>query len=244
MGLFQTACLISAVTLLVACNGPKVSSNDYFPTAEGLTWVYAKKKETEFENTTSTVTISTVGKKPVWFADGSKQFLPVRQTNHGTDYYIQETADAYYRAARRLVIELKPVPDPQARLILPRGENLRPGFIWSAMATPYAVSWKPPFTEMNASIKPFDMLYEVLSVDETVSTPAGEFTDCVLIQGTGSMTIYADPKSGYNEILITHKEWYAPGVGLVRLERTEPLELNIISGGQITMVLTDFSSAN
>jgi len=54
------------------------------------------------------------------------------------------------------------------------------------------------------------------------------------------MVFYADASAGYQEILINHSEWYAPGVGLVKLERDEPLDTSIMKGGKVTMVLSSF----
>lgn len=232
-------CLVlCGMSLLAACT-QKIDANDYFPTTPGYSWRYATTYEFPDEKRTDWLTIETIDPRPVYFESGTKK-LPVRRTSLGTDYYIQREEVGIFRAARRLIVENKPVVDPQARMILPQGANLREGFIWNQTANPYAVKWKPPFQEMNASIKPFDMLFEVTSLDDTVETPAGKFDKCIRLDGYGKMVVYADPRTGYNEVQITQTEWYAPGVGLVKLVRKEPLKLDIITGGSVTMQLTRF----
>ena len=39
---------------------------------------------------------------------------------------------------------------------------------------------------------------------------------------------------------ITTLEWYCPGVGLVRLERTEPANSTFLTGGTLTMDLVSW----
>ena len=52
--------------------------------------------------------------------------------------------------------------------------------------------------------------------------------------------MYVDPRLGYQDILLTQKEWYAPGVGLVKLIREEPLDLPMFKGGSIMMELEKY----
>ncbi|MCU7946598.1 MAG: hypothetical protein KZQ72_08155, partial [Candidatus Thiodiazotropha sp. (ex Cardiolucina cf. quadrata)] len=41
------------------------------------------------------------------------------------------------------------------------------------------------------------------------------------------------------EILINTTEWYAPGVGLVKLLREEPLDNDVFAGGHVLLELKD-----
>lgn len=225
---------------LAACSGG-MGSSDYFPTGKGRTWNYTLSYELPESKRQEQISLTAVGNKPVYYPESKKVSYPVRQSAHGTDYYIEEKDDGYYRVAKRLVVELKPKPDPKPVLILPKGKNLRVGYTWSILGNPYTVQWQPPFTEMNASIKPFDLLYEVAGLNETVETPAGKFEKCVKLEAFGRMTVYADPRTGYKEVDVVHREWYAPGVGLVKLEREEPVELSVIQGGKLSMALTQFT---
>lgn len=225
--------------VMVGCS-QSVSPDDYFPTQEGLSWRYAIKHEMLQESWTDWMTIRTVDKGTVYFEDKTQMDLPRRRTSSGTDYYILKNEEGIYRAARRLIVENKPKVDPKVRMIVPQGKNLKLGFVWAQEGTPYAVQWQPPFSEMNASIKPFDMLFEIGALKDSVSTPAGDFDDCIRIDGFGKMVVYADPRTGYREVEISQKEWYCAGVGLVKLIRDEPLKLDIITGGTVTLLLTKF----
>lgn len=240
----KTSVALVVAGLLASCSGG-FGSADYFPTTKGSTWSYTLTYELPEDDAPPSkrldqLSLSAIGNKPVYYPEGKTVSYPVRQSKQGTDYYIEEKDDGYYRVAKRLVVELKPKPDPKPLLILPKGKNLRVGYTWSAVGNPYTVQWQPPFTEMNASIKPFDLLYEIAAMNETVETPAGKFEKCVRVEAYGRMTVYADPRSGYKEVDVSHREWYAPGVGLVKLEREEPVQLNIIKGGKLSMLLTQF----
>lgn len=233
----QSLALALSTVALASC-GQAFNSSDYFPTEKGTRWTYTLSYELPGSKRQTQLSLSAVGEKPVYLPESRKEFYPVRQSGQGTDYYIDERADGYYRVAKRLVVELKPKPDAKPLLILPKGKNLRLGYTWSAVGNPYTVQWQPPFTEMNASIKPFDLLYEIAGLNDTVETPAGKFEKCIKVEAFGRMTVYADPRTGYKEVDVVHREWYAPGVGLVKLEREEPVELNVIQGGKLSMVLT------
>ena len=53
-------------------------------------------------------------------------------------------------------------------------------------------------------------------------------------------TVLADARIGASEVPITQTEWYAPGVGLVLLEREEKLDTLQIVGGKVRMQLLSF----
>lgn len=81
------------------------------------------------------------------------------------------------------------------------------------------------------------MNYRIASQDETVVVPAGKFEHCLLVEGDATLTMFADPMTGYTDIPVKTREWYAPGVGMVKLERTEPLETSVYKGGRYVFEL-------
>ncbi|MEQ9108910.1 MAG: hypothetical protein RLO04_15710 [Limnobacter sp.] len=232
--LLSVAALVFSV---VSCS--KVGGSDYFPLEAGMQWQYSLNYVKSDGKNNTQLGIRTIGESAFKTEEGEVKGA-VRRTSDGTDYFIQERDDGFYRVGKRVIVETKPQADKSARLILPKGRNLRVGYTWTLDTSPYVAHWMPPFMEANASIKPFDMVYEIASLDDTVETPAGVFQKCVRIDGMGKMVFYADASAGYQEILINHSEWYAPGVGLVKLEREEPLNTSIMKGGKVSMLLTGF----
>ena len=55
-----------------------------------------------------------------------------------------------------------------------------------------------------------------------------------------NLSLYIDAVQGFTDIPITNREWYCKGVGLVKVERDEPLNSMLWSGGKITMALTEY----
>ena len=60
------------------------------------------------------------------------------------------------------------------------------------------------------------------------------------VEGSAQLSLYSDARLGYQEIPIKTTEWYAPGVGLVKLVREEPLDTEVFEGGTITLALARF----
>lgn len=228
---------LGVMTLLIGC-GPK---STYFPLEKGRTWSYVMRYERPDGKTQEVMQIRTLGKADYADAKGASETAYVRRTSSGTDYYLSVKPDGVYRVAKRVVVQFDPVADAKPRLVMPMGKNLRIGYSWAMETQPMLIQWQGTFAEANGSVKPFDMTYQVAALDDTIDTPAGHFTHCIRIEGEGKITIYANPASGYQEVLINQREWYAPGVGLVRLERDEPLNMDIIKGGKAVMQLVDYS---
>ncbi|MCQ8896637.1 hypothetical protein NQT62_09355 [Limnobacter humi] len=230
--------LVRAV-VLVGLSACQPSAGHYFPLDAGHEWHYRLDYKLADGERQQRLSIRTLGTTEVRMVGGQDVKASVRRTSDGTDYYIQDTDDGVYRVAKRLVVQYQGVTDPKPRLVLPKGKNLRKGYSWTVESQPMAIHWVPPFNEANGSLKPFDLVYTVAALDETVDTPAGRFEHCIKLEGEGKVTIYADASIGYQEVFISHEEWYAPGVGLVKLLRKEPLSAStIIKGGQVSMVLT------
>lgn len=223
---------------LAACS--ELVEDTYFPLSKGSVWNYSLNYDMPDGKERKQLEIRTLGKLSFQTEEAEVDGF-VRRTSDGTDYFVQAREDGFYRVGKRVIVETKPKADSMPRLILPRGRNLRLGYTWTLETNPYVMHWMPPFTEANASLKPFDLVYEIASLDDAVETPAGVFPKCIRIEATGKMVFYADASAGYQEILINHTEWYAPGVGLVKLERDEPLNTDIMKGGKVSMVLTRFA---
>jgi len=81
------------------------------------------------------------------------------------------------------------------------------------------------------------MTYRVEALNASVSTPAGEFSDCVIVSGYGKTSANVGNYIGVADIEVSSREWFAPGVGLVRMERQESTTAEALAGGSLTMVL-------
>jgi hypothetical protein len=220
--------------LLHACGKP--AGDDYFPLSEGLRWDYQVTITQPHRSDSKTLTIENWGTESV--KDTS---TTVRRTSDGTDYYLTHKDDGVYRIAKRTIVEELPQLDESPRMVLPNHPTTAQGKMWSSITMPYMILRVFEGDEnAKADEWRFPMQYSVKSVDETVDVPAGRFTHCVLVEGQAEVTMYTDPRKGETAIPITTREWYAPSVGLVKLERDEPLNTDVFKGGKLVMELTQF----
>lgn len=76
----------------------------------------------------------------------------------------------------------------------------------------------------------------IVSFDETITVPAGTFSEVMRIDGEASVTVIERTR-GIDKILIKQSEWYAKGIGLIKRSRSEtsvPEKYNAI---QVTVLL-------
>lgn len=229
--------IILLVLILSACSQPPDDSTRYFPLVEGYQWDY--EVTTDLINEQQTRSLSIEVASPQTLKD---QAYSVRRTSEGTDYYLQADEQGIKRYGKRMLVQTKPHWDTAPPLVLPHPAQATVGFTWSALSVPYTLHRIAPNPEPPSSQGyQFNMAYTLLSLNETITTPAGTFEHCWLVEGQAQLYVYADARKGYMDLAITNREWYAPNVGLVKLERSEPLDAEVFKGGKITMELTRFS---
>ncbi|TXH69595.1 MAG: hypothetical protein E6Q83_09250 [Thiothrix sp.] len=222
------------LSLLVACEKP--ASDDYFPLNQGLRWEYQVTIEHPERLDTKQLIIETLGKTTL-----KEEAVSIRATSDGTDYYLAQRADGIYRLAKRTLVESEPRLDSSPRMVLPLPIAQAKGKTWSTISQPYLIERVYEGMDvMTADMLQFPMTYSVLSLDEAVEVSAGRFSHCVLVEGQTDLSLYADARTGNSIVPITTREWYAPGVGLVKLEREEPLNTDVYKGGKLTLELLSF----
>lgn len=223
--------LIASVGLIGCSDKPE--PNDYFPLQEGLSWQYRYQLTTSAKQEKGIYTVTNLGMTKI-----ASETAIIRRTNTGRDYYLIQKPDGIYRYASRTLFETHPVVDEPKRLVLPIPYLDSSDRLWSSTTTSYVIHRTGPSTVNSANpTKDLVMNYRIASQDETVVVPAGKFEHCLLVEGKTTLTLFADPMTGYTDVPIKTREWYAPGVGLVKLERTEPLETSVYKGGSYVFEL-------
>lgn len=222
---------------LIGCS-EKPDASDYFPLQKGLNWQYQYQLTTAVKKEQGLYTVTNLGTTEV-----GNETVTVRRTNDGRDYYLSQKPDGIYRYASRTLFETHPVVDEPPRLVLPLPYINDTDKRWSSSTTSYVIHMTGPSTISNANPnRDFVMSYRVASRDETVIVPAGKFENCLLVEGEAKLTMFADPMTGYTDVPIKTREWYAPGVGLVKLERSEPLDSSVFKGGSYVFELVGFGN--
>lgn len=230
----------SLLLLLVGCSESSDPEN-YFPLEKGISWEYRVTLERGEETQRSEFSITNLGAVEL---QGEWQDIPVflRRTSDGTDFYIRQDDAGTERIAKRTVVELKPRFDVEPRKVLPGNPDIETGRNWITETRSYVIRSVPAYALSDPAIKPLAMNYEITAVNEQIEVPAGVFKSCVKVEGEAVLSLYADARLGYLDIPIRQTEWYAPGVGLVKLVREEPLEVEMFQGGRISFELSEWSA--
>jgi len=83
--------------------------------------------------------------------------------------------------------------------------------------------------------------YTVEDLDDEVAVPAGRFSRCLRIRGTGFTSQNVGFYVGHTDIRVETTEWYAPNVGLVKAVRKETTTSSVLPGGHYQMELESLS---
>jgi hypothetical protein len=216
---------------LAGCGAPSPATG-YFPLEQGHQWTY--DQTTEWENNTlehETIELATLGSDAF---DGGKAWR--RRSASGVDYWLRSDETGIYRVASKSDLDDEPKPDAQRRYVLKA--PLAVGTSWQATTTAYLLRRRQEFPpEIRHSHPSIPMTYTIAAVGQSVKTRAGEFKDCIRVQGTAQLKLFADPVVGWRDMPLATTEWYCNGVGLVRLERSEPAQSTFLTGGSLRMEL-------
>lgn len=221
---------------LVGCR-TELPPDDYFPLQAGVTWHYQVTEDLTDKRLERQFSVTNLGKASL-AGEYANEPVYQRRTSDGTDYYLLSDDSGIYRVAKRTLIEFEPRYEPAEVRVFPNPGDIDLGRVWSSVTRAYALHSVASFAVEDPGGKDIEMEYEITDVDASVTVPAGRFEHCVVVTGTAIFPLYADPRLGYQDILMTQREWYAPGVGLVKLTREEPLDLDIFKGGVIQFELT------
>jgi len=219
-----------ALVLLVSCGAEEQS---YFPLDNNWQYIYSTETTMPDSQMHGSYSVTNLGKKQ--YAGGSAF---VRRNNVGTHYYFSqdEVSGDVARIAKRTSAEQRPIADTEPRYVFkhPFSEQLQ----WLVPARSYLMS--RPFSteyELKDTLR-FDMNYQVLSTSETVQVPLGRYQNCLHIRGVANfmlgriLTVIQDP------VEIITDEWYAKGIGLIKLQRKEVVDSKYANGGQFQMQLS------
>lgn len=229
------AILVLLLAILAGgCGGG--SSPEYFPLKPGMRWQYAVHEKNPVTDTVTTLSMRNL--KP---AGHDGQRYARRLASDGNEYWIAVTGEALQRAGVRRAIDFEPSMDEHPRTVMQLPPTI--GQWWEVESRPYILERVQPFRERFTldSSKNIDLHMKVAALDDVVEVPAGKFEHCLRLEGSGLLNVLADARIGASEVPVVHTEWYAPGVGLVKLERSEPLTTESIVGGTVTLELVDFA---
>ncbi len=234
----EVCCGLTCLVLLAGCRSNQ-EADSWFPLESGREWHYQQTREWGQERTVSRYEVRNLEPQivPSLGDDYKDRMVFIRRTLNGTDYYIDRSEQGIQRVGKRVLIETYPQVDAFPRTIIPNSESFEDGLSWEVETQPYVLASTASHIPWNPATHRLNMLFEIVDMDSEIETPAGVFKHCLKIQGQAKISVYADPRLGYQDVQIKQTEWYAKGVGLVKLVRDEPLSLEMYQGGSITLDL-------
>ncbi len=229
--------LIAAALLAAGCSS-QPQGDSYFPLDVGARWEY--EVAFDINNTLTRDTYIATVARTIDYEGGDQVFVRRIEVpgNIGIEYWLRKDKVGIARIAKRSDIDEQARLDPNARIVLKL--PVAQGASWMVPTEPFVVAPKTDLGQREVKMPKVLMTYTVEAVGESVTVPGGTFKDCARIVGLGNLPLYLDAVQGFTDIPITNREWYCKGVGLVKVEREEPLSSMLWSGGKITMELTDF----
>lgn len=206
-------CLALGAALLAGgCERPL--DNSYFPLADDISWEYRIEYRVKEETRTQRLIFST---RPAVEVE-DQYYYPRVSLNGHRDYY-QKSDDG--------IVHVDPVSGERNRIL---AYPLEKGRRWQEHSRVRILEVTGAFTPSfeARTEKPITLDYEVESVGERVSVPAGNFDDCIRVKARGRLFAGRTLQEymGIDSINIEQTEWYAPGTGLVKTVRNEYTEPN------------------
>ena len=226
--------LLTAV-LLSACQ-PAPSGASFFPLEAGHRWTYRVTTTLEDDSSPEreTLTLRAYGSEKL--AELGEQAAWRRHSDSGIDYWLRTDETGIYRVASQSVLDEHVQSDTARRYVLKT--PLQPGTQWQAYTTAYLLLRSNEFPrEIRHAHPKIPMNYQIMESNLTVDSPAGQFKNCLRVQGLATLRLYADPATGWRDLPLTTQEWYCAGIGLVRMERQEPAHSAFLTGGTRTLEL-------
>lgn len=210
------------------------TGSDYYPLDDGRWWYFQTTTTILDEHRDQRFIVSNFGSgtyagKPVF----------VQRQSSGRDIYLSRGPRGIERVGVR---QNSSGQDPAAApaLILPA--ELSTESRWTVQ-THLALIESRTFARQDKLLNldlPVQLSMSVAATDETVEVPAGRFNDCVRIEGTGMRSVRVDRGNASAEVHVTHREWYAPGVGLIKSARMETSDSPFLKAGEYSQLLLQF----
>ena len=220
--------------MLCGCERARPEQN-YFPLTAGLQWQYRITRTTMDGARELRYSIA-VGQHAV----DEPADVRTRVTLDGRRYVYRVNEAGIYRVAMQGRAGQGQADDDAQQMVMPA--HLKITQQWQGRtATSVLESSAAPWESLFRVHVPLEMRYRVESLSASVDTPAGHFTRCLLVAGRGSTESELGNGIGRAKLEITSREWYAPDVGLVRMERNEQTSAKALSGGSLVMELDRWS---
>ena len=224
--------LLGGVLALGAC---KPGGSSYYPLEASRWWDYAVRGTVLDETHHSRYLLQNAG-----LAKGMDKPVYVQTAQTGSSELLRYRGAGVERIASMRAGMRGPQPDGKPRVMLP--EALTLGTRWQVRSTLALIESRTfePRDRVIPRHLPVALNKKVVADDAEVEVAAGRFTACLLIEGEGTASVPTDRGNGTASVAVAVREWYARGVGLVKLERRESSDSSFMKSGEQTWELLDY----
>lgn len=228
-------CTPLLLLVLAGCGrSPDAGNVAWFPLEAGHRWTYAVTTRSGADGVErESLTLRTLGRETLVLDD---QPAWLRRSDSGITYWLRADEAGIRRVAQKSDMQVDPVADPAGRFVLKAPFAV--GTQWQAGTTTYLLMRTHEYPrELKHSHPNIPMTYTIEAVADAVQVPAGRFSPCLRVRGSATVRVFVDPISGFKDQPLHSVEWYCRGVGLVKMERSEPSTSPMLVGGSRTLEL-------
>ncbi len=223
---------IACALLLLGCSE---QVDEYYPLDDGRWWYFTTRTTILDEVVEQRLIVANIGAGKL--GDGAR--VLIQRQSSGREVQIQRTDRGLERSAVRVSILAEPKSQTPS-LILPAARTV--GTSWTT-ATRLRLIESRTFArqdQLRNRDLPVELAMSIGAVDDAVTVPAGTFTNCIRIDGAGKRNVRTDRGNASARVAVEHHEWYAPGVGLVKVTRSESAESPFLKAGHYVQELAGY----
>lgn len=220
---------IGLVCFLAGCTG---SSDTLYPTGRGHWWQYRMTTTILDENRTQKLVVTNLGELEI----ERRRYLGQRvQQDH---LRLLEVGDSgVFRKAQRNGREDYKTDDPATLIAPPAAPAAFSAVTVDSMLQVIESRTFAREDKLRPRRYQIPLALTLSDTRETVTVPAGTFADCVVMEARGTRFVPADRGNATAEVEVYERSWFAPGVGLVKVDREERSDSVFLKSGQYTQVL-------
>jgi hypothetical protein len=226
--------LLLFISLL--CSACSKTEQSYFPLNSGYKWQYDVALETRDGLQRQKYIFKNLGESEL---EGAPVYL--RESLDGTILYYSKSAEGIHYVGSVNDKSIAPEFPEDKQLVIPDKHSVDTEWEQSTVTR--------LLKKTGASQKTvFEIFAKVLletkieSLDEVVSVPAGRFKNCMMISMSGSTFKDAGNYIGLTLVNVEQTNWYAKGVGLIKMERIETTRNDALDKGTLSIELAKFES--
>ena len=225
---------VSLVLLSLLCAACTSKQQSYFPLNKGYKWRYDVALITRDGLDKQQYIINNIGMGKL-----NGELVYLRESLGGEILYYSNTTEGIYYLGNKDSFTFNAEFEENRQLVIP--EPIIVDDIWEQTTlTKLLKKTGPPQKTEFKIIAKVPTQAKIESINETITVPAGQFENCLKLTTSGSTFKDAGNYVGLTLVSVEQTSWYAPGVGLIKLERLETTQSDALDKGTLLIELAEF----